>query len=60
MRLSLQRRNAICENAKINFGEASYVWLFGSGVDDKKVGGRLKLVAEWCVKITNPPSVMNW
>ncbi|MEQ1601172.1 MAG: nucleotidyltransferase domain-containing protein [Methylophilaceae bacterium] len=46
MRLSLQQRNVICENAKINFGEASHVWLFGSRVDDKKAGGDIDLYIE--------------
>lgn len=46
MRLSLQQRNAICENAKINFGEFSHVWLFGSRVDDKKAGGDIDLYIE--------------
>lgn len=46
MRLSPKQKNAICDNVLKNFGKTAHVWLFGSRVDDTKLGGDIDLYIE--------------
>lgn len=46
MRLSQKQKHAICMNAIQQFGQSAHVWLFGSRVDDQKLGGDIDLYIE--------------
>jgi predicted nucleotidyltransferase len=46
MRLSQVQRTAIVESVQESFGTEAKVWLFGSRVDDHKLGGDIDLLVE--------------
>ncbi|MHB8266261.1 MAG: hypothetical protein ACYDC7_10125 [Acidithiobacillus ferrivorans] len=46
MRLSPEQINQIRQSAAESFGPEARVWLFGSRVDDSKLGGDVDLLVE--------------
>ena len=46
MRLTELQTDAICNGVKKNFGFASRAWLFGSRVDEQRMGGDIDLYVE--------------
>ena len=54
MRLSPEQIAQIRQSAAESFGSEARVWLFGSRVDDSKLGGDVDLLVESDAPIDNP------
>ncbi|MBU2763735.1 nucleotidyltransferase domain-containing protein [Acidithiobacillus caldus] len=54
MRLSPEQVAQIRQSAEESFGPEARVWLLGSRVDDRKLGGDLDLLVESGAPIDNP------
>lgn len=57
MRLSQAKINAIRDSAEKNFGLNTRVWLFGSRVDEQRMGGDIDLYVE--PDIQNPAELVE-
>ena len=54
MRLNPEQVAQIRQSAAEGFGQEARVWLFGSRVDDRKLGGDVDLLVESGAPIDNP------